>query len=87
MSHVSFAPSNPAYTEAMRLDANGNLGIGGNGKSGTITLTDGIDSTTLTVHMVKGLQEVKSFLDYAEKCDSEVGKLWRAYKVSNKLET
>ncbi len=87
MSSVVFSSPNTAYTEAMRLDANGNLGIGGAGKPGTITLTDGIDSTTLTVHMVKGLQEVKSFLDYAEKCDSEVGKLWRAYKVANKLDT
>lgn len=87
MSHVTFAPSNTAYTEAMRLDASGNLGIGGSGKPGTITLTDGVDSITLTVQMVKGLQEVKGFLDYAEKCNSEVGELWRAYKVSNKLET
>lgn len=86
MSNLVFN-SNHGYTEAMRLDANGNLGIGAGGKPGTITLTDGVNSTTLTVQMVKGLQEVKGFLDYAEQCNSEVGELWRAYKTANKLET
>lgn len=84
---MSFVVSNTTHTETMRLDANGNLGIGTSGKPGTITLQDGIDSATLTVAMVKGLQEVKGFLDYAEKCNSEVGELWRAYKVANKLDT
>lgn len=87
MSNLVFTSPNTAYTEAMRLDANGNLGIGNQGKAGTITLQDGVDSVTLTISMVKGLQEVKGFLDYSEKCGSEVGDLWRAYKVAHKLDT
>lgn len=86
MSNIVFSSANTAYTEAMRLDASGNLGIGTSGKPGTITLQDGIETATLTIAMVKGLQEVKGFLDYAEECNSDVGKLWRAYKVANKLE-
>jgi hypothetical protein len=71
---------------AMTLSANGNLGIGTTSPSGTITLNDGIESATLTATMIKSLQEFKGFLDYAESCDSEVGTLWRAYKIANKLE-
>jgi L-cysteine desulfidase len=71
---------------AMTLSANGNLGIGTTSPSGTITLNDGIDSATLTAAMIRSLQELKGFLDYAESCDSEVGTLWRAYKIANKLE-
>lgn len=83
---MSFTTSALPQTEVMRLDANGNLGIGTSNKPGTITLQDGIETATLTIAMVKGLQEVKGFLDYAESCNSEVGELWRAYKVANKLE-
>jgi hypothetical protein len=87
MSNLVFSSANTAYTEAMRLDASGNLSIGGAGKQGTITLDDGVQTATLTIAAVKGLQEVKDFLDYSEKCGSEVGELWRAYKVANKLDT
>jgi hypothetical protein len=78
--------SNNNTQPAMTLSANGNLGIGTTSPSDTITLNDGLESATLTATMIKGLQEFKGFLDYAESCDSEVGTLWRAYKIANKLE-
>jgi len=71
---------------AMTLSANGNLGIGTAKQSATITLNDGLESATLTAPMIRSLQEFKGFLDYAESCNSEVGTLWRAYKIANKLE-
>jgi hypothetical protein len=77
---------NNSIQPAMTLSANGNLGIGTATQRATITLNDGIESATLTATMIKSLQEFKGFLDYAESCDSEVGTLWRAYKIANKLE-
>jgi hypothetical protein len=71
---------------AMTLSSNGNLDIGTAKQSATITLNDGIESATLTAAMIRSLQEFKGFLDYTESCDSEVGTLWRAYKIANKLE-
>jgi hypothetical protein len=71
---------------AMTVSTNGNLSLGTNSPSGTLTLSDGLETATLTATMIKSLQEFKGFLDYAESCDSEVGTLWRAYKIANKLE-
>jgi hypothetical protein len=82
---VVFA-TQPQLTPRMTLSASGNLGIGTTNAPGTITLNDGSESITLTTTMVKGLQELRGFLDYAESCDSEIGTLWRAYKIANKLE-
>ena len=84
-SNIVFGNNN-SIQPAMTLSANGNLGIGTTSPSGTITLSDGLESATLTATMIKSLQEFEGFLDYAESCDSEVGTLWRAYKIANKLE-
>ena len=86
-SNIVFGNNNNNNTQpAMTLSANGNLSLGTATPSGTLTLSDGVESATLTVTMIKSLQDVKGFLDYAESCDSEVGALWRAYKIANKLE-
>ena len=77
---------NNSIQPAMTLSANGNLSLGTATPSGTLTLSDGLETATLTATMIKSLQEFKGFLDYAESCDSEVGTLWRAYKIANKLE-
>lgn len=82
MSHV-YTTNNTNVPLTLQPNGASNLSVD---RNGTITLTDGLESATLTVHMVKGLQEVKGFLDYAEQCNSEVGELWRAYKTANKLE-
>jgi hypothetical protein len=83
-SNIVFGNNNTQ--PAMTWSANGNLGIGTATPSGTLTLSDGLETATLTATMIKSLQEFKGFLDYAESCDSEVGTLWRAYKIANKLE-
>jgi hypothetical protein len=81
---------NPVYTTA---NTNIPLAIQPKGasaltidKSATITLNDGVDSATITIADAQFLAQVHDFLEYAEKCNSEVGELWRAYKIANKLE-
>lgn len=72
-----------AGSEVMRLGANGSLGIGTSAPNPSIT----VGREVLDEAMIKGLKELKGFLDYAEQTGSEVGSLWTAYKAANKLES
>jgi hypothetical protein len=87
MGATNSAWSSGSGVQGMRISSNGSIGIGTTApKSNVITIKDGEESVDLTVAMIKSLQEIRGFLDHAEKCGSEVGDLWRAYKAANKLE-
>lgn len=67
---------------AMRLDANGNLGIG---TASNTRPTIKLGEFEINEDMIKELQKTAGFLEYVRKTDPSMEKLWTAFEAAEKL--